>query len=88
MKILVLSEMFPKRLAPLHGIFVLEMAKSFRRTAEVRAICPRFTFPLRFKRDWLNVYRAQPFQDTVEGVRAEYPTVPGIPLYFPIRFQY
>ncbi len=88
MKILLLSEMFPKRLAPLHGTFVLEMAKSFRRTDEVRAISPRFIFPLRFKRDWLNIYRAQPIQDTVEGIRAEYPTVPGIPYYFPIRWQY
>ncbi len=88
MKILVLSEMFPKRLTPVHGTFVLEMARGFALTSQVRVVCPRFVFPLRFKRDWLNIYRGQPTRDKVEGIQVEYPAVPALPLYFPIRCQY
>lgn len=81
MRILAVSYLFPNRVYPNHGIFVLKRLKAVQKYCEVKVInpIPWFPFSSKFKR-YANYHRI-PKQDVLEGIEVFHPRFFIIPRY-------
>jgi glycosyltransferase involved in cell wall biosynthesis len=80
-RILVISHLFPNRLDPTSGIFVLEQLRALRELgveATVIVPTPWIPKPLRFLRR-AQKYNGIPSRSQIDGFTVEYPRVPALP---------
>jgi glycosyltransferase involved in cell wall biosynthesis len=82
MKILVISFLFPNRVTPNHGIFVLNRLKALSRYVDIKVINPIPWSPIhsRLKRFDTNINI--PEKDTIEGLDVYHPRFFSIPGFF------
>jgi glycosyltransferase involved in cell wall biosynthesis len=82
MKILVISFLFPNRVTPNHGIFVLNRLKALSQYVDIKVINPIPWSPIhsRLKRFDSNINI--PEKDTIEGLDVYHPRFFSIPGYF------
>jgi glycosyltransferase involved in cell wall biosynthesis len=96
LKVLVISEYYPRPKFPALGIFVKRQVDELRRNCDVTVVCPIRVFPplrlfkllLRFRflrladetSAWLADVVRTPFTDTVDGIRVYYPRYTSLPI--------
>ncbi len=81
LKILALSYLFPNRIYPNYGIFVLNRLKAIQKYCDVKVINPIPWFPFSSCFDRYKNYNRIPKSDIIEGIEVFHPRFFFIPLY-------
>jgi len=82
MRILVISYLFPNRIYPNHGIFVLNRLKAVQAYCDIKVInpIPFFPFSTRFRR--YKDFNKIPYIEIIEGIEVYHPRFFIIPRFF------
>jgi glycosyltransferase involved in cell wall biosynthesis len=81
MKILTISYLFPNKIYPNYGIFVLNRLKAVNKFCDIKVINPVPWFPYHYRFDRYKNYHKIPLRETIQGVDVYHPRFPVIPRY-------
>jgi teichuronic acid biosynthesis glycosyltransferase TuaC len=79
MRILIVTGLFPNRVAPHRGVYVLRQALALKRRAEVMVVSPVPYFPRFFRYEKYAGFSQLPDMDLIEGIRVIYPRYVIVP---------